>query len=460
MLLNGAFLTGLCAERYSALVHPLLTRSHITPATRHTLSSIGLAVTSVVLAMGVCGEARASDPRLAVIDIDGNTTSDATDIHYFIEKGVRLSEAKVTEVPLDDVLNAGAYATDIQNIAFGTRELEAGLKEYSKGNCSKASERFDQAITVFERSFAFVEDPDVYLRALLNHSACLDETGNSSAAKLVLKKALVLDPRMDPKRYPGNRSLFNAALKSVRESELSSVTVGTDPQGGRVFVDGRFRGVAPAIRPGLRQGVHFVRVERQGFGRVGRTVRTTPDGDGKDIDLELEQTAVRKHAVLAGLLQGLRDDIGKQDLPKESAVSRLNSVLLVDFAVLFRAVGPSEAKKITVALYDVRTGRLLKQTSGTLDWSARNRAAKNAVIALAKDLMAVELKSVIAVDTIPIDDDPDTASSGIHTKWWFWTIIGAVAVGTTVGLVVGLQPDDSGPEGLSSDGNGSVILSF
>ena len=37
-----------------------------------------------------------------------------------------------------------------------------------------------------------------------------------------------------------------------------------------------------------------------------------------------------------------------------------------------------------------------------------------------------------------------TASGGapVYKKWWFWTIIGAVVVGGTVGAVVGTLPDD------------------
>ena len=36
--------------------------------------------------------------------------------------------------------------------------------------------------------------------------------------------------------------------------------------------------------------------------------------------------------------------------------------------------------------------------------------------------------------------------SGITRKWWFWTIVGAVVAGTTIGIVVGTLPDEQ-PDG-------------
>jgi len=277
-----------------------------------------------------------------------------------------------------------------------------------------------------------------------------------------LTKALVIDPKMDPALYSGDRSLFDSARKAVRDRDLSSITVSTEPQGGRVFVDGRFRGVAPAIRPGLRQGVHFVRVERQGFGRVGRTVKTTAGAEGPDVSLDLTQNAVRNQAVLTSLLPGLRSDMGKPQVDKGSAIARLAGVLLVDYAVLFQTMGPANARVVTLTLYDTGSGKLLKKVQGTVDWAARDRSAKNAVLELAKGLLDVDLKTEIKVGEVPPTEggEDEASSDGIHTKWWFWTIIGAAVVGTTVGLAVGLQPEDTAPAGLNKDGNGALILKF
>jgi hypothetical protein len=41
-----------------------------------------------------------------------------------------------------------------------------------------------------------------------------------------------------------------------------------------------------------------------------------------------------------------------------------------------------------------------------------------------------------------------------YETWWFWTAVGAVVVGTTVGIAVGAQGDDRLPSGDS----GTIVL--
>ncbi len=416
----------------------------------------------VFAALTVAPSAHAADRavRLAVVDVDGNSSADSTDIHYFVEKGIRKSDAGVELMPLDDVLDAGARATDVQNVAFGDEASDAGMKAFAAGDCEETLDQLGQAITYYEQSMAFLSGFDRFVDALVHQGVCLARAGNKKAAQQVLARAFTVDRKLKFDRFPAQQALFEQARKTVNNRKLSSIAVATSPDGARVFVNGGYRVIATDYRPGLRRGVHFVRVERQGYGRVGVKVDTSRGKTDAKVDLSIK--SARKKPLLENLLPGLQTELGQKEAGASTA--RLQGLLLVDYVVLFRASGPSGKKRVELALYNLVSGQLLNKVSGTVDWDARDKPAKNAVIALARELVSVELQTLVKVDP-GVDPDPRPVNGGedggIVTKWWFWTAIGAVVLtGTTVGLVLGLQTDDNAPAGLPEDGNGAFILRF
>lgn len=396
--------------------------------------------------------------RMALIDVDGNMNPESTDIHYFVEKGVRTAGKPIELMPLDNVLNAGAQADDIQYVSLGREALTTGMRAFEAGDCDTATGELSQAVIYFERAFAFVEDMDDYVNALMHQAVCLARSGARPAAVQILVKALLFKPKLNFDGFTAEAALFTQAQESVRDRALTSLTVATVPDGSRIFVNGGYRGVSPTYRPGLRQGVHYVRVERQGYARVGMKV-DTGEASGGDAKVEVTQSPARKRSVLQTLLPGLQTEFGLEEAGQNTA--RLQNLLLVDYVILMRATGPATAKQVELVLYNLVSGRRVNKVAATTNWGSRNRAAKNTIIELAGTLLDVELQAVVVV---PDPNDPNrppttTAGGGVHTKWWFWTIIGAVVVGTAVGLAVGLQPEEPS-HGLSQDGNGSVLIRF
>ncbi len=358
-------------------------------------------------------------------------------------------------MPLDDVLNAGANATAIQNIAFGQEALEEGMKAFNSGNCDDAIDQLSQAVTYFEQSMAFLDDPDEYTSALIHQGVCLARTGAKGPAVQVLTKAFIVKPRLKFEGFAKEKAVFEKARGVMSNRALSSIAVTTTPDSSRVFVNGRYRGTAPAYRPGLRRGVHFVRVERQGYGREGLKVNT--QSGSADAKVSVRIRPARKKSVLGTLLPGLQKEFGAEEAGAVTA--RLQGLLLVDYVVLYRAVGPSTKKSVQLVLYDLVSGRRLNKVTSTVDWDARDKSAKNAVLALTKQLVSVELQTLVTI----VDPEPGnggkTRAGGIVTKWWFWTIIGAAVLGGTIGAVVALQPEEK-RNGLNVDGNGALLLRF
>jgi hypothetical protein len=81
----------------------------------------------------------------------------------------------------------------------------------------------------------------------------------------------------------GRDTLVQADLMAV--SQVLRVT--TEPEGARVFVDGRFAGTTP-VDVELQDGEHSIRIAKQGWREVLRTI-TAQSGRSEDLHVDLER---------------------------------------------------------------------------------------------------------------------------------------------------------------------------
>jgi len=422
-----------------------------------------LVVTAIILSLGVVpctvmGQTHTKTVKVAVIDADDNTSRDATDIHYFVEKGIRVNGgANVALLPIDYVLNAGGYVLDLQNIAMGRDAFEQGIASYNADNCEETVDLLGQAATYFEQSHAFLDTLDDYTTTLVRQGMCLGRLGERREAARVFQKALVIRPKLVLSNASGAKSAWARAKKAMRGVRLSSISVDTIPQGARVLIDGRYRGVSPAHRPHLRRGNHYVQVVRQGYGRVGRRIDTSGKRRQSKYRESVSLVPASKQRSLTNLLLNIRTEFAQDGEQAGQSIMRLQKLLLVDYVALFRATGRSEQKRVEIALYDLTTGRQLNRLETTVNWAERSKSTRNALVELSGRLVDVKFETYVP----PVGDltqGVDTGD-GIFSTWWFWTAVGVVTLGGIVGLAVGLTPEDD-PDGLSKDGNGSILLRF
>jgi hypothetical protein len=171
----------------------------------------------------------------------------------------------------------------------------------------------------------------------------------------------------------------------------------------------------------------------------------------------------RRRGVLDSLLPGIQTEFGVPDAPKDGAIVRLQSALLVDFAILFRATGGSGQKNVEMALYDLTTGRRVNQVSGTVNWESRDRVAKDTVMELVGKLADIAVQQQVAVVPDPVTEPGTSAVAGTpyYKTWWFWTLIGVGVAGVAAGIAVPLAlSGEEAPAGVPQDGNGAILLRF
>ncbi len=429
-----------------------------------TIRVCPLVLAPIILLVGVVAgpvfaQTHTKTVKVAVIDADDNTTRDATDIHYFVEKGIRVRRGgqHVELLPIDYVLNAGGYELDLQNIAMGHDAFKRGMASYDAGNCDEAVELLGEAAVYFEQFHAFLDTLDDYTTTLVRQGVCLARLGEKRAASRMFQKALVIRPKLVLSGAPDAKRTWNNAKKAMRGVRLSSISVDTIPQGARVLIDGRYRGVSPAYRPHLRRGNHYVQVVRQGYGRIGRRIDTSGKRRQSKFRESVRLEPASQQRSLSNLLLNIRTEFVQGGDQAGQSIMRLQKLLLVDYVALFRATGRSERKRVELALYDLTTGRQLNRLETTVNWAERSKATRNEMVDLAGRLVDVTFETYVP----PVDDVAQQGGAGdsVFNTWWFWTAVGVVTLGGIVGLAVGLTPEDD-PDGLSKDGNGSLLLRF
>jgi hypothetical protein len=156
-----------------------------------------------------------------------------------------------------------------------------------------------------------------------------------------------------------------------------------------------------------------------------------------------ELVQMGKALLLRDALNSARAEMGRTRIG--SGMQDLWSLLLFDQVALgsLSRVGDSEQFDLVLYLYDHRTNHGLRRLERRLDWEA---ATLSTTEELAADLYRdVDLSGRIR----PVDEalpPPPRAPDPFYRTWWFWSIVGVVVVGTTVG--VASIPRDPLPQGV------------
>ncbi len=194
---------------------------------------------------------------------------------------------------------------------------------------------------------------------------------------------------------------FAKPPKGQKRSKDGQIAVFTFVQGATVEVDGKPIGKTPLAGPvEMTPGPHTLRVFSRGYTEVVEEI-TVVAGETTEFEADL--------IAIAGIVRITANALG------------------ATVAIDGKAAGEVPFDE------DVPAGRheLLIQAPGHKPFTQTVELEGGKAFDLA---VTLEVAAAVAVE--PIDDDP------VYKKWWFWTIIGAVAVGGAVtGIVLGLPED-------------------
>jgi len=332
--------------------------------------------------------------------------------------------------------------------------LRALLKQIRKARRAIFKLRLKPAIRRLERVIAKIKPLVVkqgtlpgllrrYMQAYNYLGAAYQLDGNTVGAEAAFRIVLSIDPDRKLKaKYFTAEVIANFEKLKASLRKGGTLRVNTD-QPTLVFVDGRLRGVAPAVIQGLHPGEHIVELRRLGYLRITRFVTVDSQSGGTmkaRVVKDLDRAALRQQ-------MGVVEKALRQSKRPVAAVAKLAAMLKVNQIMLCRAsLDDGEA-----TLFDADSKKFIKRVRRIAALPGTPPAV-NIASALARQTPVLDLQGGPASSGGSCEDSDDctdgycvsgrcVSETPVYKKWWFWTIIG-VAVGAVAGgaALLGTMP--------------------
>jgi hypothetical protein len=297
-----------------------------------------------------------------------------------LDKNAHVAAARFTEYLEESVNRFGTYQLKESAVVLGgsspTPALEArkrvllavtqGRKLLLAGQFDEAEAKFRAALLDVDVASAAMERCSEYCDLLASISSVQLMKGEERGARDTLKQLLALE-----KGYkfegPAFGKSFQVLLREVqkgltRDALLGSLTVQTNPPGGRVFLEGVYRGYAPITLDRLPVGKHLLRIERAGSTTYGTLVEVAA-GDESVIRPKLAPTA--EYAALESSLDRVADEFERGAAGAE--LMKMGARLKVDRA-LIGVVRTNETRVVVDCVFaDFASRRKLARRTRTFE---------------------------------------------------------------------------------------------
>ncbi len=394
--------------------------------------------------------ALAQDKARVVVVVD---TSEDTNDHARVAHDVRRALGKRKDYKLMQIhgaLNAGDEVEAQNDIKTAQGFHEAGQRSFDAGEVEDASEQFESAARLMEKSFATLADITEYRALLLRLGETRLAAGDARGAAMAFERAVLFRARgwEAPLGADATEELENAR-EVIENRATGAVSITTEPENAEVWVNGRYSGVAPLTVTSLSVGEHVISVAKEGYGRKTSTISCAGD--------ELNETEVtldpaRRKPLFDQMVSALRDEVNRPTGPRREnveATKGLGSLLLGEVGVLISTSGPVERARVDLYLVDPVSRRFLNHVSRTLDISYRQKAA---MVDLVGHLLDIDYG--VALGGSPVGP-VDSYDGPLTSKWWFWSVIGAGTVGAVTAAILSTQEEPP-----PAPTTGSMIVRF
>lgn len=276
----------------------------------------------------------------------------------------------------------------------------------------------------------------LFLEGLIHFTA-----GRRGPAKLAFSRLAAMDPSFEPetaKVAPKVVAAFQEAREEVQKKKPGLLELAGRPHGARVLLDGRESGTLPAVLDRVPSGSHCLEVSDPAHGAwVARL--TMPAGG-----------TVRLRAILfpdraAGLLEA------GPGLPRGAEPGELAR----GFGTDYLALGDAEASRVTLRLVSARSGKpsdpIVCESGPGLD--RLPPCLHDGILAAHKRLAVTPKEPQLPPAVADLGPPAPPAVAGRaegtawYRSWWFWSIVGGVALaGTALTIGVLLSPDAGNPD--------------
>lgn len=420
---------------------PRMTTRTFAPWTRAT-AWLGLMLTAVTFAR----PAAAQDAMvLSLIDLSAEEAA-TREIAFDVARAIKKSK-QVRYADFDAALNLGGEEIQVSSGRTADQLVKSGLAKLKAGNAEDAAEDLDNAVGNYLIAYAVLADTTVLPRTLALLGAAQFLAGDPKGAAKNFEKAVQADQKtaLDVSEYsPKAQAALDTARKNVSAREQVDFEIRTDPPNARVYVNGRYMGLTPTFASSSR-GDQMISITKQGFKRKARKV--TIDKAGQVVDEHLEPA--QRAAAFESLARGLEKVVAGDAAPE--ALSETSGLTGTPYVLLLRSSGTREKMRVQMALANLDSRQVINQLARDIKWENRDKETREQI-----DKMVDE---VLKPRTIVGATNPgEVQAKPIYKRWWFWTILGAVAVGSAAAYTLAPTSQPSTPP--YAPGTGGLLIQF
>ncbi len=361
--------------------------------------------------------------------------------HQWLE---RRDELEV--LPVDALVASEPPAAQRRALQQAAEQRRAGITAYEQLEPRQAVASLRAAAQSYEKAVPLLRGPVEadYHSVLTYLGASLVLTGDMQQGQAVFRKLLTFAPaaELDKRLFPpGMVRLFAAARQELAAAASGALAVYASPEHAKVFVDGRFRGVAPCSIDELTAGQHLVVARKAGHRPWGAAVEVAAAAESP-VRCRLERAAAGDTFEQA--LTAAAERVGSKLAP------RLQGLALgrgLDRLALGRLSKGGDGVAYTLSWYAVASGEPLRSHSGILvgELDAYAGAVDSLFTYLISGrgdvLQSAALAERHEPEPVRLRDEAlfEPAEVPFYERWYFWTAVGAVVVGAaavTLGLLL------------------------
>ena len=254
--------------------------------------------------------------------------------------------------------------------------------------------------------------------------------GKAAAKKAqeAFARALLFNPdlQFDAQVYGADaKKIFDRARQDVASKGMGALTLASSPAGATVTLRDKPIGLTPlAEAPSVPVGRHLVKFSRPGFATTGAFADVASGGATVNAVLPPAPGYGEARDAASSLAT---NGVGTGKVPPTA--KKLAEVMRARFLVL--AVHKGDATPLEV--WDVETGNRLG------DVPLSDDASLTAAATRVKDF--VDRPSPLAPAVVEVEQGGGTP---VYKKWWFWTAVGVVVVGSATAVGVAVASSNSG----------------
>jgi hypothetical protein len=380
-------------------------------------------------------------PLVTLFDLSRDDAATG-EIAFDVARALKRSK-QVRYRDIDESLNVGGEDLQVSAVKSGAGLMKTGTEKLKAGNYEDAADDLDNAVSSYLSAFAHMPDTDPLARAMSLQGVAQLLGGDTKGATASFSRSTQLDPKyeQDFTEYPPKvQQLYDAARKAVLARAKVDYEIRTDPPNARVYVNGRYMGLSPTYVSSL-EGEQFISIAKNGYARKAKLTRVDQPG----VVLEEELEAARRKPALENISTRLMEVFDGAVEPND--LTEAQGLVATPYAVALRATGSREKMKIELALANLAGRQVVNRVTREISWMRRDKEAIDALVA-----------DLLKTPDVPIDQVPQVQTRSVFKTWWFWTVIGGVAVGSTAAILLASESDPVPP--TYAPGTGGLKIQF